>query len=74
VNRSKIVLTPAGRFLSIASAARCYDVTSETVQQRIRKGWPGWRFEAPYQIPAVTLASPPRRPRKRRTPEGEEPP
>jgi hypothetical protein len=67
----KIVLTPAGRFLSMASAARCYDVAPATVQRRIRKGCPGWRYAEPYQIPQGALASPPRRPRERRTPEGE---
>jgi hypothetical protein len=70
----KIVLTPAGRFLSMASAARCYDIAPATVQRRIRKGWPGWRYAEPYQVPAVTLASRPRPPRERRTPKSTDQP
>jgi hypothetical protein len=70
VSRSKIVLTPAGRFLSVASAARHHKVNVATVRQHIREGYPGWQFEAPYQIPAgfVPLGSTPwrnRGPRKR---------
>jgi hypothetical protein len=63
----RIVLTPAGRFLSIARAARYHDVHPATVQLRIREGWPGWQYAEPYQIPAVVLASRPRRPRERGT-------
>jgi hypothetical protein len=69
----KVVLTPAGRFLSVNSAARHHKVTSDTVRDRIRKARPGWRYGEPYQIPAgfVPLASSPRRrggrPRARNT-------
>jgi hypothetical protein len=70
----RIVLTPAGRFLSLASAACHHNVAPSTVHWRIRNGWPGWRYAEPYQIPAVALASRPRRPRQRRTPEGEDQP
>jgi hypothetical protein len=66
----KIVLTPGGRFLSMASAARYHQVSVATVRQCIREGRPGWPLEAPYQIPAgfVPVARTPwrnRGPRKR---------
>jgi hypothetical protein len=66
VVRGTIVLTPNGRFLSTASAARYHNVAPA--------GWPGWWYAEPYQIPVGALASPPRRPRERRTPENEEQP
>jgi hypothetical protein len=57
----KIVLTPGGRFPSVASAARHHKVSATAVRQHIRDGRPGWQFEAPYQIPAgfVPLARTP---------------
>jgi hypothetical protein len=66
----KIVLTPGGRFLSMASAARHHKISDKAVLRRIREGRPGWQLEAPYQIPAgfVPLTRTPwrkRGPRKR---------
>ena len=53
----RIVLTPGGRFRGMASAARHHNVTRATVLRSIRKGCPGWQFEAPYQIPAGFVPS-----------------
>jgi hypothetical protein len=46
------VLTPAGRFPSVASAARHHKVCKDTVLRWIREGYWGWQFEEPYQLPA----------------------
>ena len=43
-----IVLTPDGRFRGVSSAARHHNISRDTVMRRIRKGCPGWQFEAPY--------------------------
>ena len=51
------VLTPDGRFWGVASAARHHNISRDTVMRRIRKGYPGWQFEAPYQIPAGFVPS-----------------
>jgi hypothetical protein len=66
-----IVLTPGGRFLSMASAARHHKVNVATVRQHILEGRPGWRYAEPYQIPPGALASPSWRPRERGTSENE---
>jgi hypothetical protein len=42
---------------SSASAARHHNISRDTVMRRIRKGCPGWQFEAPYQIPAGFVPS-----------------
>jgi hypothetical protein len=55
--RRQVVLTPGGRFLSVAGAARHLNVTSDIVLQRIREGCPGWQFEMPYQVPAEVVPS-----------------
>jgi hypothetical protein len=55
--RRLMVLTPAGRFQSMVSAARHHNVTRATVRRRIREGCPGWQFEAPYQTPADFVPS-----------------
>jgi hypothetical protein len=52
-----IVLTPDGRFRGVSSAARHHNVSRDIVLRRIRKGWPGWRFETPYQIPTGFVPS-----------------
>jgi hypothetical protein len=50
----------------MSSAARHHNVSRDTVMRRIRKGLPGWQFEAPYQIPAGFVPSGRKRgPRKR---------
>ena len=46
----RFVVTPEGRFWGVASAARHHKLTRATVRNRIRKGSPGWRFEAPGEI------------------------
>jgi hypothetical protein len=51
------VLTPGGRFKSMASPARHHNVSRATVLRYIRNGLPGWQFEAPYQIPAGFVPS-----------------
>jgi hypothetical protein len=51
------VLTPDGRFWGMSSAARHHNVSRTTVERRIRKGCPGWQFEAPDQIPAGFVPS-----------------
>jgi hypothetical protein len=53
----RFVVTPEGRFWGVANAARQHKVTRSTVLYRSRKGWPGWQFEAPYQIPAGFVPS-----------------
>jgi hypothetical protein len=65
------VLTPDGHFPSAISAARHHRVSEATVRLRISAEWPGWRYAEPYQIPAGTLITPPRRPRQHRTSETE---
>jgi hypothetical protein len=52
-----IVLTPAGRFLSMISAAHHHKISAKAVQQHIREGRPGWQFEKPYEIPAGFIPS-----------------
>jgi hypothetical protein len=52
-----MVLTPGGRFRSMASAARHHNVTRATVLRRIRREDPGWQFEPPYQIQAGFVPS-----------------
>ena len=44
------VLTPDGRFWGMSSAARNHNISRDTVMRCIRKGWPGWQFEAPDQL------------------------
>jgi hypothetical protein len=60
------VVTPEGRFWGVASAARHHKITRATVRSRIRKGSPGWRFEAPGEISTGVVPSdwPSRGPRK----------
>jgi hypothetical protein len=53
----RLVLTPEGRFRTMASAARHHNINRVTVWRRIRNGLPGWQFEAPYQIPADFVPS-----------------
>jgi hypothetical protein len=47
----KAVLTPAGHFPSVISAARHHKISEATVRLRISAEWPGWLFAGPYQIP-----------------------
>jgi hypothetical protein len=53
----RFVVTPEGRFWGVASAARHHKVTRATVLNRIRKGWPGWRFGASGEISASFVPS-----------------
>lgn len=43
------VITPAGRFDSVALAAESHGVDASTISRRIRKGWPGWRLDKTSQ-------------------------
>jgi hypothetical protein len=61
------VVTPEGRVWGVASAARHHKITRATVRSRIRKGSPGWRFEAPG-TGVVPSDWPSRGPRKERGP------
>ena len=45
--RSKAVISPKGRFGSLALAAEAFGVTRGAVHQWLRDGRPGWAYEAP---------------------------
>jgi len=42
---AKAVITPDGRFPSIADAAKFYSVTCEGIRHRIKSRWPGYGYE-----------------------------
>ena len=43
--RSKAVVTPAGRFGSMALAADHHGITRQAVHDMVKRGTPGWRLE-----------------------------
>jgi hypothetical protein len=45
------VLTPAGHFPSVISAARHHKISEATVRLRISAEWPGWLYTGPYWAP-----------------------
>ena len=44
--KSRAVITPAGRFGSIALAAKHYGITRQAAFTRVRREVPGWQYEA----------------------------
>ena len=62
--RSRVVMTPAGRFGSIAMAAEAFGIAPETVRRLALYRRDGWRFVATPRRPDVPpVPKPKRRPR-----------
>ena len=43
--RARAVITPDGKFPSVADAAKFYGITSEGIRHRIKCRWPGYGYE-----------------------------
>ncbi len=60
-HRSRVVMTPAGRFGSIAMAAEAFGIAPETARRRALYRRDGWRFVATPRRPDVPPVPKPKR-------------